>query len=242
MAALAITDTADGRRILALTGRLDATTLPELWDKARRAADEAAAKPSDRRRVRHRVLRRRRRRALRRAPAPPPRGPRRGRESQADVRSAAQAVRPGGARARPRSGAAAPARGRGGRFRDVRPVARHPHADRVHRRDDGGARVRRALSEERALEGRLADLRAGGRRRAADRRAHLGAARDDPRVPVGGADEALRRGDLRRRPDRPVDAARARPVDDGDPARRPLRARRSPPRSGRCASTRRSTR
>jgi phospholipid/cholesterol/gamma-HCH transport system permease protein len=45
MAALAITDTADGRRILALTGRLDAKTLPELWDKARRAADEAAAKP-----------------------------------------------------------------------------------------------------------------------------------------------------------------------------------------------------
>ena len=45
MAALAITDTADGRRILALSGRLDATTLPALWDKARHAADEAAAKP-----------------------------------------------------------------------------------------------------------------------------------------------------------------------------------------------------
>ena len=45
MAALAITDTADGRRILALTGRLDATTLPGLWDKARVAADGAAAKP-----------------------------------------------------------------------------------------------------------------------------------------------------------------------------------------------------
>jgi len=45
MAALAITDTADGRRILALTGRLDATTLPDLWDKARRALDDAAARP-----------------------------------------------------------------------------------------------------------------------------------------------------------------------------------------------------
>jgi phospholipid/cholesterol/gamma-HCH transport system permease protein len=45
MAALAITDTADGRRILALTGRLDAKTLPELWEKARRAADEAATRP-----------------------------------------------------------------------------------------------------------------------------------------------------------------------------------------------------
>jgi phospholipid/cholesterol/gamma-HCH transport system permease protein len=45
MAALAITDTADGRRILALTGRLDATTLPELWEKTRSAADEVATKP-----------------------------------------------------------------------------------------------------------------------------------------------------------------------------------------------------
>jgi len=45
MAALAITDTADGRRILALTGRLDAATLPELWPKARRAADEASQRP-----------------------------------------------------------------------------------------------------------------------------------------------------------------------------------------------------
>jgi len=45
MAALAITDTADGRRVLALTGRLDATTLPDLWERVRRAADDAAPKP-----------------------------------------------------------------------------------------------------------------------------------------------------------------------------------------------------
>jgi len=45
MAALAITDTADGRRVLALSGRLDATTLPGLWGEARRAADGAAEKP-----------------------------------------------------------------------------------------------------------------------------------------------------------------------------------------------------
>jgi len=45
MAALAVTDTADGRRILALTGRLDATTLPELWHKVRSAADDAVARP-----------------------------------------------------------------------------------------------------------------------------------------------------------------------------------------------------
>ena len=45
MAALAITDTADGRRTLALTGRLDAATLPGLWDEARRAAADAPARP-----------------------------------------------------------------------------------------------------------------------------------------------------------------------------------------------------
>jgi phospholipid/cholesterol/gamma-HCH transport system permease protein len=45
MAALAINDTADGRRVLALTGRLDATTLPSLWDAARRAAAEAPRRP-----------------------------------------------------------------------------------------------------------------------------------------------------------------------------------------------------
>ena len=95
---------------------------------------------------------------------------------------------------------------------------------------------------QRALARRLAHLRARRRRRAADRRADLVPARHDPRVPVGGADEALRRRDLRRRPDRPVDAARAGAADDGDPARRPLAAPRSPPRSARCASTRRSTR
>ena len=41
MATLAINDTADGRRTLAVTGRLDATTLPYLWDAARHAAADA---------------------------------------------------------------------------------------------------------------------------------------------------------------------------------------------------------
>ena len=45
MAALAISDTADGRRTLSLTGRLDATTLPELWPAARRAAADAPRRP-----------------------------------------------------------------------------------------------------------------------------------------------------------------------------------------------------
>jgi len=45
MAALAITDTPDGRRILALSGRLDATTLRDLWDAAHRALADAPASP-----------------------------------------------------------------------------------------------------------------------------------------------------------------------------------------------------
>ncbi len=45
MAAVAITDQPDGRRVLAITGRLDATTLPALWDAARRAAAEAPERP-----------------------------------------------------------------------------------------------------------------------------------------------------------------------------------------------------
>ncbi len=40
MAALAITDQPDGRRVLAVTGRLDATTIPELWETVRRSAAE----------------------------------------------------------------------------------------------------------------------------------------------------------------------------------------------------------
>jgi phospholipid/cholesterol/gamma-HCH transport system permease protein len=42
MAALAINDPPDGRRVIALTGRLDATTLPELWRAAREAVAGAA--------------------------------------------------------------------------------------------------------------------------------------------------------------------------------------------------------
>ena len=45
MAALAISDTPDGRRTLVLSGRLDATTLPGLWDAARRAAADVPRVP-----------------------------------------------------------------------------------------------------------------------------------------------------------------------------------------------------
>jgi phospholipid/cholesterol/gamma-HCH transport system permease protein len=45
MAAVSITDTPDGRRVLALSGRLDSATLPDVWDRARRAAAEAPTRP-----------------------------------------------------------------------------------------------------------------------------------------------------------------------------------------------------
>jgi phospholipid/cholesterol/gamma-HCH transport system permease protein len=45
MAALAIRDDAEGRRVLAVSGRLDARSLPELWTAARRAAADDPARP-----------------------------------------------------------------------------------------------------------------------------------------------------------------------------------------------------
>ena len=44
-AALAVTDQRDGRRTLALSGRLDATTIRELWNAARQAVADAPGKP-----------------------------------------------------------------------------------------------------------------------------------------------------------------------------------------------------
>ena len=40
-ATLAVSDTADGRRLLALSGRLDATTIRRVWDEGRRAISAA---------------------------------------------------------------------------------------------------------------------------------------------------------------------------------------------------------
>ena len=45
MAALAITDTPEGERVLALSGRLDASALRELWSSVRRAVADAATRP-----------------------------------------------------------------------------------------------------------------------------------------------------------------------------------------------------
>jgi phospholipid/cholesterol/gamma-HCH transport system permease protein len=45
MAALAVSDTPDGRRVLALSGRLDAGTLRQLWDAAHRALADAPTRP-----------------------------------------------------------------------------------------------------------------------------------------------------------------------------------------------------
>ena len=147
-----------------------------------------------------RILRWRRRRAVRRSPAPAARRQGRGHEPRSGLCRAAEPIRSAGSsptisipsrrdvRRSRRSGYAA-----FGVWRDIRTQVA------VHRRDLRGARVRRASPAQRALEGRVADLRAGRRRCAADRRADLVPARHDPRVPVGGADEALRRRDLRRR-------------------------------------------
>jgi phospholipid/cholesterol/gamma-HCH transport system permease protein len=44
MAALAVSDTPDGRRVLALSGRLDATTIRRIWDEGRRAIAAVPAK------------------------------------------------------------------------------------------------------------------------------------------------------------------------------------------------------
>src|SRR5207237_6418117 len=44
-ATLAVTDRPDGRRVLALSGELDATTIPNLWSAVRRAAAEVPDKP-----------------------------------------------------------------------------------------------------------------------------------------------------------------------------------------------------
>jgi len=44
-ATLVVTDDADGRRILAVSGQLDAATLPMIWGAARRAVAEVPAKP-----------------------------------------------------------------------------------------------------------------------------------------------------------------------------------------------------
>jgi phospholipid/cholesterol/gamma-HCH transport system permease protein len=45
VAAIAITDQPGGHRLVAITGRLDATTLPTIWDDVRRAATEAPERP-----------------------------------------------------------------------------------------------------------------------------------------------------------------------------------------------------
>ena len=44
-AALAVTDVPDGRRVLALSGRLDADTIPDLWRTALQAVNDAGVRP-----------------------------------------------------------------------------------------------------------------------------------------------------------------------------------------------------
>ena len=204
-AALAVTDAPDGRRVLALSGRLDADTIP---DRLARRAARAARTP-----------------ARGRSSSTPAgvdycdgagiallvdllRQPRTAPVEVANLKPAfdalLRAVRSAGARARPRSRAAAPARDRGDR-RAPPPAC---CATCARRSSSSARRPRRSSSAIRhpshgPLARRRRRLRARRRRRAADRRADLLPARRDPRVPVGDPDEAVRRGDLRRRPDRP---------------------------------------
>ena len=192
MAAVAISDATDGRRILALSGRLEATTIRGVWDESRRAI---AAAPDQRVVVDAAdvdycdgagiallvdLMRSNARRATSQVA-----------NLQSGIRDAAAAVRPAGTRPRPRSA---------GRRAD-RPSRRSASspptcgddlraAGRLHRRDRRCAGVRAVAPVDDSLEGRLAHLRARRRRRAADRRADLVPARRDPRVPVGDPDEA----------------------------------------------------
>ncbi len=202
MAALAINDGTDGRRTLALSGRLDATTLPELWDAARRAAAEA------------------------------PRSPLVIDASGVEYCDGAGAALFVDLLRHPREGKVEVANldpafavllkqfDPGVLAHDLDPEPpRRPAVEEVgfaaygvwrDIRTQLGSSARRFAAivfaarnpAKRALEGCLAHLRAGRRGRAADRRADLRAAGHDPRVPVGRADEALRRRDLRGGPDR----------------------------------------
>jgi phospholipid/cholesterol/gamma-HCH transport system permease protein len=47
MASLAINDLPDGRRVIVLSGRLDAASVPMLWDPAHRALNDVASRPVD---------------------------------------------------------------------------------------------------------------------------------------------------------------------------------------------------
>ena len=222
MADLAIDD-ADGQLRLLLSGRLDASTVRDPWQRAVRAVkeartphvvvDAAGVDYCDGAGIAMLV-------DLQRQRAP----------GEVEVAQPEAALR----------GAAAPVRSRAPRRSDLDPEP--PRRPAIEEIGAIAAQVGRDMRDQVAFVGETAaalvdavrrpqtvrwrdvwrDLRARRRRRAADRRADLVPDRRDPRVPVGDPDEALRRGDLRRRPDRPRDAARARPADDRDPARRPL--------------------
>jgi anti-anti-sigma factor len=221
MAALAISDTPDGRRTLALSGRLDATTLPALWDAARRAAADVPRAPIviDASKVEYcdgagvalfvDLLRQ-------------------PREGKVEVTNLAPTYAALLKQFDPRSSptTSIPSQAATGVeelgyaafvvWRDVR--------TQLEFIGETVAAVGYAIRHPRTV--RWKDVfricEQVGADALPDRRVDLVPARNDSRVPVGRADEALRRRDLRRGPDRPFDAARARPADDGDPARRAL--------------------
>ena len=166
-ATLAISDGDDGRRVLALSGRLDADSIPTVWPDAVRALQgcgRAAGASSTAA-------------ASTTATAPAWRcsstccGSRIPRRSRSPIFGPAidallQAVRRQVVHAGPRPGAEAPTGHRGSGLHLRRHAARHARAAGVRRRGGGGAGVRRPASVVDPLARRRADLREGGRRRA----------------------------------------------------------------------------
>ena len=92
-AALAVTDVPDGRRVLALSGRLDADTIPDVWRDALQALKRSRRAAGGRRRDGRRLLRRRGHCAARRSAAPAAADAGGGGQSEAGVQRAAAPVR-----------------------------------------------------------------------------------------------------------------------------------------------------
>ena len=203
MAALAIRDT-DAARVLALSGRLDANSIRDVWREARSALAAATGKRVvvDASGVDYcdgagialfvDLLRQRQKREVEVTNLKPA------------FATLLAAVRRGG----PRATTSIRRRSAGSSIEEIgatagRRLAGHPRPDRVRRRDSRRARLRRPASELRragATSGCSANASAPMRCRSS--RFIRVPARRDPRVPVGDPDEEIRRRDLRRRPDR----------------------------------------
>ena len=212
-AALAISDTPTAVGCWRYRRRLDATTIRAVWDAGAACARRSTHASRDRRCSGRRLLRRRGHRAPGRSDRPSACRPGRGREPESRVRGRclSSSIPRGSSTISTPSPPRRPAieeigRTAAGIWRDMRnqvifigetvaalgAAVMHPFSRRSAGATSGGSASGSAPTR---LPIVALDLVPAGR---------------DPRVPVGGADEAVRRRDLRRRPDRAVDAARAR--------------------------------